>query len=227
MTPTDVQTPPIVIFDLDGTLVDTRADLTTAVNLMRADYDLPPLSLATVVSFVGDGMRNLVERALRDASHPPLLDTAISSMRSHYAEHLLDKTCLYPGVSDTLIAVRRLGYRLAVVSNKPVEFTKQICQDLHLASSFEVILGGDSCAKRKPDPAPLLNALEMAACAKQGSWMVGDNYTDVEAGIAAGLRICFCTYGFGKSTGGHVDLSVNKLAEFAEFLQSEADSRPF
>jgi phosphoglycolate phosphatase len=212
---------PAYIFDLDGTLVDSRHDLATAVNLMRRDLGLPELSLETVVGFVGDGVRRLVERSLHDAAVTAAdLDRAIGLLRSHYAEHLLDQTALYPGVLAGLEALSKRPGHLAIVTNKPTEPARSICAGLDILRFFPHLLGGDACARAKPDPLPVLRVLEVTGADPALSWMIGDNTTDLEAGRRAGIRRCFCRFGFGHAGTEVADLGVDSLAEFADYVLS-------
>ena len=210
---------PLIIFDLDGTLVDSSGDLSTAVNLTRADYGLPALSRETVVTFIGNGLHKLMERSFDGADVD--VDEAIPKMRAHYDEHMVDTTALYPGVSAALESLRDQGYALAVVTNKPVKPAQRICRELGIDAYFPVVLGGDSCPNIKPHPEPLHWALELTECGTEGSWMVGDNYTDMEAGKNAGLSRCFCTYGLGFAGDSGSELAVDNLAKFAQHVASE------
>lgn len=205
-----------ILFDLDGTLIDSRADLALAVNLTRRDAGLPPLPDARVVEFVGEGLRTLVARALPE--RPEELDAAVERARGHYGRHLLDRTVLYPGVKAALAELRGLGYALAVVTNKPQEFTDTILRGLDIADAFLTTVGGGACPQLKPDPAPLHLALARCGAAAAGSWMVGDHFTDLEAGRRAGLRRCFCRYGFGDPRGEGWDLAVDALPELPRAL---------
>lgn len=207
---------PIVIFDFDGTLIDSRADLTTAVNLTRADFGLPPLPLDTVTRYVGDGVRKLMERAFTGT--PVNVDAAVPKMKAHYLDHMLDATTLYPGATAALAALQAQGYNLAIVTNKPTQPAHGICRHLGIAPYFGAILGGDSCPKLKPDPEPLYQAMRLTGSGATGSWVVGDNYTDMAAGARAGLQRCFCAFGFGDLQGEAYDLKVDSLTEFAAHL---------
>lgn len=214
-----------VLFDLDGTLVDSRADLALAANLMRADHGLGPLPVAQIVAFVGHGIRRLVERTLEDAAHPPDLGDALEAMRRHYGEHLLDHTAAYPGAAEALRRVRALGYRTAVVTNKPEAPARRICRGLGLEEFIDTIVGGDSCPVLKPDPEPLRLALRRINADLRGSWIVGDHMTDLEGGRRAGLKRCFCRYGFGSPGSETPDCEVNGLSEFADLLEAGRDGR--
>lgn len=203
-----------ILFDLDGTLIDSRADLALAVNLTRADLGLAPLPQAQVVGYVGEGVRRLVSRAIPEC--PERLEEALGINQRHYQAHLLDQTVLYPGVMEALERFRRRGTPMMVVTNKPSAFTGRILEGLGVAPLLAAVVAGGDCPSLKPDPAPLHLALERAGCAAEGSWMVGDHFTDLEAGRRAGLRRCFCRYGFGDPGRETWDLAVDSLVELAE-----------
>jgi phosphoglycolate phosphatase len=207
-----------VIFDLDGTLIDSRADLALAVNLTRAELGLPPLPQDQVVGYVGEGVRKLLARALPEC--PERLEEALAINHRHYCEHLLDRTALYPGVGPALERLRALGYGLLVVTNKPRAFTDLILAGLGVAPLLDGVVGGGDCRELKPDPAPLRLALERGGCRAEGSWIAGDHFTDLEAGRRAGLKRCYCRYGFGDPGAEAWDLAVHRLAELADFLQA-------
>ena len=213
----------LVIFDLDGTLIDSRADLTTAVNLMRRGYGLGPLSLATVTAFVGNGVHKLTERALRDAEAKVDLKTAVDRVRAYYSTHMLEHTTLYPGTIQALQGLRTKGCTMALVTNKPQAPAETICRHLGIARFLTIILGGDACTQLKPHPDPLLQAMRSVGAAPSESWMVGDNDTDLAAGRNAGTRRCFCRYGFGKLNGETYDLAVDSLDEFVAYLDNHPD----
>jgi len=200
-----------ILFDLDGTLVDSRADLTLGVNLTRLDLGYPALDAAVVAGYVGDGVRRLLTRALPEC--PERLEEALALNRVHYGRHLLDSTRLYPGAAAALDALAALGFVLGVVTNKPREFTLPILEGLGVAARFGAVVGGGEGGALKPDPAPLLLALERLGASAPGSWMVGDHCTDLEAGRRAGLRRCLCRHGFGEPRGETWEVAVDGLAE--------------
>jgi len=206
-----------VLFDLDGTLVDSRADLILGVNLTRMDLGYSALEPAQVAGFVGDGVRKLLSRALPEC--PERLEEALAINRRHYGGHLLDTTRLYPGVERALERILAQGFRVAVVTNKPREFTLPILEGLGVGALFSAVVGGGDCPALKPDPRPLLLALERSQCGIEGSWMVGDHCTDLQAGRQAGLNRCLCRYGFGDPRGEAWDLEINELLEMADFLE--------
>ena len=201
------------LFDLDGTLIDSRADLALAVNLTRQDFGLPPKSIAEVVACVGEGVRALIERA--SPERPELWDAMIVRQRAHYIAHMLDQTVLYPGVSETLQALRAAGWKLAVVTNKPGPVTRPVLEGLGVLGLFHAVVGGGDCPTLKPDPAPLLSAArQMGVTLDAEDWMVGDHVTDLEAGRRAGLKRCFCRFGFGEVRGETYELAVDRMEDF-------------
>lgn len=205
-----------VIFDLDGTLIDSRRDLATAVNLTRADLGLAPLEVDRVVGFVGEGVRRLLSRALPEC--PERLEEALALNHRHYCAHLLDSTRLYPGVAAALTALRTRGIPLAVVTNKPRAFTDLILAGLGVAGQFQAVVGGGDCPRLKPDPEPLLLALAACGGSAGASWMVGDHFTDLEAGRRAGMKRCYCRFGFGDPGPEVWDLAVDRPSQWAAAL---------
>lgn len=204
-----------IIFDLDGTLIDSRADLALAVNLTREELGLAPIPQAQVVGYVGEGVRRLLSRAIPEL--PERLEQALAINQRHYRAHLLDQTRLYPGVAAALEQFRRRGTKLMVVTNKPRGFTDLILDGLGIAGLMAAVVGGGDVPVLKPDPSALLLALEQCGCAAAGSWMVGDHFTDLEAGRRAGMKRCFCRYGFGDPGPETWDLAVDDLTELAEY----------
>jgi phosphoglycolate phosphatase len=187
-----------LLFDLDGTLVDSRADLTNSINLMLAELERATLPDQRVITFVGEGARLLVERALRATQasppRPDEIDHGLRVFQSHYRQHLLDQTFLYPEVRETLDELRRLPK--AVVTNKPYEFTVALLEGIGLIDDFAAILGGDSLPERKPSPQMLLEAARRCGVDVSGCLMIGDSRVDVAAGKAAGMKTCGFIPGF-------------------------------
>ena len=186
----------VIAFDMDGTLIDSAADIGAAANRMRASFGLKPLSREDVVRMVGNGARVLVARATADA--PGLdQDEAFRRYRHEYDTHLVDSTTLYPGVPEGLESLRSAGFRLAVYTNKPHGSTLHILKQLNAEDLFSAVVGADSGFPLKPAPDALLHILRETGSEPGRSWMVGDNWTDVESGHAAGLRTAFCSWGYG------------------------------
>lgn len=186
----------LLIFDLDGTLIDSRVDLARGVALTRKELGLSPVSSEAIIANIGEGVKNLIRRSIPEwpASR---LDEALVINRRHYTRCLCDHTRPYPGVTAMLRGLRGQGVKTAVVTNKPHEFTTQILDRLKLTTYFDQILGAGVLPQLKPDPAPLLNVADNLGEAPENCWMIGDHFTDLEAGRRAGMRRCFCSYGFG------------------------------
>ena len=187
-----------LLFDLDGTLVDSRVDLINSVNLMLAELGRKTLPDSRIINFVGEGARLLVERALRATQEGDLsgseIDRAFIIFRHHYREHLLDQTHLYPEVKETLDHFAQLPK--AVVTNKPYEFTVALLAGIGLLKYFKVVLGGDSLPERKPAPQMLLEAASRCEVEPSKCLMIGDSRVDIIAGKAAGMRTCGFIPGF-------------------------------
>ena len=181
-----------VLFDLDGTLVDSGRDIAASVNWVLGEMGLPQHSLPEIQRFVGDGMKTLLTRAI-GTDDEERLTAGIKLFRAHYREHCLDTSTLYPGVRAVLEALR--AKPLAVVTNKPRPVSLHMIEALGIAPYFKVILGGESTPNKKPHPEPLLHALKALDVAPERSAMVGDHANDIEAGKAAGLWTCAVTYG--------------------------------
>lgn len=182
----------LLIFDLDGTLVDTRLDLATAVNHALQQLGRAPLPLPVLTGFVGDGARTLVARALGNPETNDL-ETALRFFRAYYAEHLVDHSRLYDGVLETLQHFRHK--KKALLSNKPQEFTEPLLARLDLSKFFDVIVGARPDLKLKPDPQPVHFILEQLGIPATGAMIIGDGENDVLAGKAAGITTCAVTYG--------------------------------
>lgn len=189
----------LVVFDLDGTLVDSRLDLAASANLLLDELGAPRLAVAEVERMVGDGARMLVQRVLAAAGVETDLDAALGRFLAIYDEHLLDHTCPYPGVVDALDA---LGDRavLGLLTNKPQHHTARLLEALGLRDRFFAAIGGDTTFPRKPDPAALLHLIDTVGARPEASVMVGDSRVDLETARRAGTPVCLVTYGFGRFT---------------------------
>ena len=192
-----------LLFDLDGTLIDSRTDLANSINLMLADLGRPLLDEVTVGGFVGDGVRVLVYRCLTATdpnNQPPeeaLHARGIALMHTHYAEEMLKTTRLYPNIAETLAA---FGNKCkAVVTSKEVRFTKIILDHFDIAHYFDAIVGGDTTPARKPDPRPVLEAIRLLGGPASEAVMIGDSENDINAGRGAGTVTCAVTFGFRTS----------------------------
>ena len=186
----------VVAFDMDGTLIDSAGDIGAAINRMRVSFGLDPLPRESVVRMVGNGARVLVARALADTPGMDL-DEAFRRYRHEYDTHLIDETRLYPGVPEALDALKSAGFRLAVFTNKPFGSTRFILKGLGIDAFFPSVVGADSGFPLKPEPDALDHILNETGTDAAGSWMVGDNWTDIDSGHAAGFRTAYCAWGYG------------------------------
>lgn len=202
----------LIVFDLDGTLIDSRMDLAGAVNYMRASMGLDPLATERIVSFVGNGVANLVRRAIADSDID--YDEALRRMKRHYSDHLVSTTALYPGVITGLKELRNAGITLAVLSNKPTAACKKILTALDTASYFAEIQGGDGDFPLKPEPDVLQDMMKRFDATSENCWMFGDHYTDLETARRAGCRSALARYGFGDPKEEKFDFEVNSFGEF-------------
>jgi phosphoglycolate phosphatase len=187
-----------LLFDLDGTLVDSRADLALSVNLTLSQLRLGTLDPDFIVTLVGEGVTRLIERALgasrgRDPSVDEL-SNALELFNEHYSRHLLDYTHAYPGVEELLGQFNAVPK--AVVTNKPLRFTEPILSGLNLRAHFKLVYGGDSFPEKKPSPLPLLEAVRECHAEPCESLMIGDSSIDILAGRAAGIQTCGFIEGF-------------------------------
>ncbi len=217
----------LFLFDLDGTLIDSKLDITLALNLALKQLNLPPLPLALVGEFVGEGVQKLIERALCAASGtepgPEQIRIAAALYLREYEQHLLDSTRLLDGVE---VALDRLSWALfAVVTNKPERFSRRILDGLGVGRRFSAIIGGDSVAPRKPAPEPLIKAMDLCGVPPSQTVMVGDSAVDISAGKAAGVLTCGVLGGFRSRIeleAAVCDLIIVNLAELADhFVRPE------
>lgn len=186
----------LVVFDLDGTLVDSKRDLAEAANALIVELGGAPLSEDSVAGMVGEGAALLVRRALAASGLDPEAPGALPRFLELYDERLLVHTVPYEGVAEALAV---LGARapMAVLTNKPTRATERILVGLGLRKRFRDVIGGDTPVSRKPDPAGLLELISRAGAAPATTWLVGDSQVDLETARRAGVRICLARYGFG------------------------------
>jgi len=200
---TRVSSPAPFLFDLDGTIADTLADIAASANHVRGHHNLPPLPVAAVRAFVGDGARTLLQRALADAlpAEPTARERAVDAAFALYFTHHVDQCTkhvrLFPGVREHLAQLHGRGHGLAMVTNKPERFAVSIVQHLGLSDLLRVVIGGDTLPQKKPDPAPLQHALRRLGWTPDTGTMVGDGVQDLRAAKALGLRTIACLFGYG------------------------------
>ncbi len=217
----------LIIFDLDGTLIDSVPDLASAVNHMLETLDHDTFEEETIRYWVGNGAQILIKRALSGSTKidenldEALFKKALAIFLDFYGKHLCTTTKTYPHVSATLHALKSKGYHLAIVTNKPFDFVGPILEGLHLNELFELILGGDSLEKKKPDPLPLLHVCKTLDIPVEASIMVGDSKNDIVAANAAGMQSIGVTYGYnyGEDIGVYdPSIIINDFSELLEYL---------
>ncbi len=191
---------PLVVFDLDGTLVDSREDLAASVNDVLAEWSAPPLPVDVVIRMVGDGARTLVARALREARLDASVDDALAAFHRHYAGRVTATTRPYDGVPELLDALEGRA-TLAVLTNKPIAPTRVLLETFGWARIFTRVIGGDDIYGRKPDPAGLNAIIADAGVTPDAAFMVGDSAADVDVARHAGARVCLAAWGFGQARG--------------------------
>ncbi len=188
------------IIDLDGTMLDTVPDFQVALNHMRAELDLAPISQAQIAVMVGKGSENLIRAVLAldfdAAGVARRFDAALASYQRHYLDVNGRHCTLYPEVREGLRALREAGLRLACVTNKPIAFAMPLLAQMGLAPFFEIVYGGDSLARKKPDPLPLLTVCADFALAPREVVAIGDSSNDAEAARAAGCFVLTVPYGY-------------------------------
>lgn len=192
---------PAFLFDLDGTLADTLPDLAASTNYVREQNGLQAVSEATVRTYIGDGARTLLQRALAERNpNEQAIDKAFASYIEHHHTQCTMQTQLFPGAREYLEQLRRSGHAIAVVTNKPEQFAVPVAKHLGLDEFTSVIVGGDTLPTRKPDPAMLRHALEQLGSSSDGATMVGDGLQDIRSGKRMGVRTIACLFGYGDPT---------------------------
>jgi len=215
----------LVIFDLDGTLIDSRLDLVHSVNAALRHIGRPELPEKVIASYVGDGAPILIQRALGgEAADEALVRKGLEYFLAYYREHKLDHTTVYPGIAQALAEIQRSANgqprTLAVLSNKPVKPSQAIVQELGLGQFFAHVCGGNSFPSKKPDPEGARQLLEENGAKPEQAAMIGDSHVDVRTGRNAGLWTIGVTYGFAPHTFADdpPDVLVDSPQELAEIF---------
>jgi len=213
----------LLIFDLDGTLIDSRLDLVHSVNAMLRHFGRPELPDEVVASYVGDGAPVLVRRALGDPKDQKFLKQALEYFLGYYRVHKLDHTHVYEGIKESLAALHSsngVSRKMAVLSNKPVNPSRQIVEALGLQPYFEQVYGGNSFSTKKPDPQGAQKLMQEAGAGSKETIIIGDSSIDVITGRNAGTWTCGVTYGFAPHTLSDAppDVLVHSTAELAKIL---------
>ena len=212
----------LIIFDLDGTLIDSKRDIANSINFALGSVGLNPLSETEISGFVGHGVRALIGQVLGslEDSRLPMLR---KNFQEHYDQHLLDTTQLYAGITELLKSLPEV--ELAVVSNKPHRMTEKILKGLNIEGFFKWVVGGDTYPVMKPNPQVLSNILAQSQKNRE-RLMVGDSSVDIQTGRACGIDTCGVTYGFRpleelKAAGA--DILVHSVIELQQVLAGEPD----
>ena len=219
-----------VLLDLDGTLLDTLPDLAAAANAMRQALGMPALDESLIRTFVGKGADNLIARSLAASLEAPEPDPKTFEIaKHHFFEHYQANngrlTQIYPGVTEGLIALTDLGLQLAVVTNKPYEFSIPLLEQTDLLRHLQLVVGGDTCARRKPDAEPILYACQQLGYSPAASLTIGDSINDALAARAAGGSVLAVPYGYNEGapvTDLPVDGIVPTVLEAVDWLQNNA-----
>jgi len=221
--------PQMILIDVDGTLVDSVPDLAWCVDRMMEQLGREPYGEQRVRDWVGNGVERLVRRALVGAldGEPEDADfeRACPLFLGLYAENTSKRSFLYPGVREGLEQLKANGYKIGCVTNKAAQFTEPLLRDLGIFDDFSIVISGDTLAKKKPDPAPLLHAAEYFGCNPQQSMMIGDSVSDVKAARAAGFQIICMSYGYNHGVDireANPDAVVDSMLEIFPLLEQAA-----
>ena len=190
----------LVIFDLDGTLIDSRLDLANSANAARAFMGMGPIPNETVYSYVGNGAPMLIRRVLGPGASEDDIAKSLEFFIHYYHDHRLDFTVLYPGVRESLDSLAAGGVRMAVLTNKPVRISHLIVEGLNVAHHFGSVYGGNSFPEKKPSPVGILKLMDEFGAAPERTLMVGDSSVDIETARNAKVVACGVTYGFQPET---------------------------
>ncbi|HEY9278544.1 MAG TPA: phosphoglycolate phosphatase [Eoetvoesiella sp.] len=189
------------LIDLDGTLLDTIPDLADAANAMRADMAMPPLPQNVIATYVGKGTKNLVIRSLAHEEQPATpeqIEQGLGLFEKHYHRVNGLRATLYPGVLEGLNAFKEQGVKLAIVTNKPTEFTHPLLERTGLAHFFDHIVCGDTCVEKKPHPMPFLHACDLLQMPPSKALAIGDSINDAQAARAAQITVLAVPYGYNE-----------------------------
>lgn len=216
------------VFDLDGTLIDSAADLRRAINGALGTLGRRALSVREVTAMIGDGIVRLTERALAATGAPlsdAALDRAVAAVKEAYAD--LPPSTLYDGARETLAGLAERGLALALCTNKPIDATVRLLDQLGITACFQAVAGGDSYPAKKPDPMPVRGLLAQLGVAPAAAAMIGDSGNDIGAGRAAGLITVAVSYGYSlvppRELGA--DLVVDRLPDLLTVLQARMPRR--
>lgn len=208
----------LIIFDLDGTLVDSRMDITNAINYALKDYGIGPYTVEEITSLVGRGITKLIEDLIKPYKEIPI-NNVIERFLEHYERHIIDNTRPYAGVKETLEELR--DYKKAVISNKREYLSKKTLEGLGLLRYFEIVLGSDSTPEKKPSPLPVRMVLEKLNIPASEAVIVGDSDLDIKAGKSAAVLTIAVSYGYrSRELLLEADYIIDSIKELTGLLKS-------
>ncbi len=208
-----------LIFDMDGTLIDSSADIASSLNFTLTQLGMESKTNQQVRNLIGDGMRTLLERATGN-KEDAFIQKAIEIFRAHYLEHCTDATTLYPNTLEILNHFRAKS--MALVSNKPYDMVVKILNHFRLHHTFKIVLGGESTKEKKPHPEPVLKSISTMGTTPESTIIIGDGTTDIQAGKSAGTWTCGVTYGFKtmhELEPYHPDFLIDRIEELKSIIQ--------
>jgi len=215
----------MVLIDVDGTLVDSVPDLAYCVDEMMTQLGMPAHGENKVREWVGNGVERLTRRALigklEGEPDEALFEKAYPIFLELYADNTCKRSCLYPGVAEGLAYLKQKGFKLGCVTNKAACFTEPLLQELGIYDDFAIVISGDTLAKKKPDPLPLLHGAEFFGVQPENALMLGDSVSDVKAARAAGFQIICMTYGYNHGVDireSNPDAVIDSMAELPSLL---------
>ncbi len=220
-------TPELIMIDVDGTLVDSVPDLSWCLDETLKQVGLSPRGEAAARNWVGNGVIRIVERGIAndlDAAHDPeIFEKAMPIFRALYAENTSKRSVRYPGVREGMDYLQTLGIKIGCITNKDAEFTHPILKDLGLWDDFEIVISGDTLAKKKPDPLPLLHGAKELGADPKKSLMLGDSTPDVKAARAAGFEIICMSYGYNHGVDineSNPDAVIDSFVELKDMIKA-------
>jgi phosphoglycolate phosphatase len=208
----------LLIFDLDGTLVDSSADISNALNYAIKPFGIAPVSVAETITLVGEGVTRLIGKLLDKRGSEIDLALLLERFLRHYSAHFADLTRPYPGTEEVLTTLS--GYKKAIISNKLESLSLQVLDALDLRKYFDYVAGADTVAQKKPSPEPVFSALSRFAATPEEALLVGDSIYDIDAGRAAGVRTVAALYGYGSpGFAAKADHEIKNITELLDVIK--------
>jgi phosphoglycolate phosphatase len=208
----------LLCFDLDGTLVDSAPDLSDSLGNALTSVDLPPPTEAQTRGWIGDGIDNLIHRALADAGadQPQVFKTALAAFHASYAQNLFSRSRLYPEVENVLQQLADAGHRICCITNKRSDYAEKLLGLAGIADRFEFTFGGDSFAEKKPHPQQLLEAANLTGTMPGSCVMIGDSDTDSAAALSAGFEFIWAAFGYCPQLSTREINGIASASQFAD-----------